>query len=85
MVRADTKYMTSTHVHSLYTQNSPSFPLDCKTCNINTEKPKFYTLVQWHILHWRTSKETKKVQEAKFKDCNWCISIHFASVYFDEK
>ena len=29
--------------------------------------------------------ETKKVQEAKFRDCRWCISIHFPSVYFDEK
>ena len=29
--------------------------------------------------------ETKKVQEAKLRDCHWCISIHFASVYFDEK
>ena len=29
--------------------------------------------------------ETKNVQEAKLRDCHWCISIHFASVYFDEK
>ena len=29
--------------------------------------------------------ETKTVQEAKFRDCHWCISIHFASVYFEEK
>ena len=36
-----TKYLTSAHVHSLYTQNSPLFHLDCKTCNTNAEKPKF--------------------------------------------
>ena len=29
--------------------------------------------------------ETNKVQEAKFRDCHWCISIHSVSVYFDEK
>ena len=29
--------------------------------------------------------ETKKVQEAKFRDCHRYISTHFASVYFDEK
>ena len=29
--------------------------------------------------------ETNKVQELKFRDCHWCILIHFASVYFGEK
>jgi len=29
--------------------------------------------------------ETNKVQEAKFRDCHWCILIYFVSVYFDEK
>ena len=29
--------------------------------------------------------ETNKVQKAKFRDCHWCISINFPSVYFDEK
>ena len=44
-----TKYMTSTHVHSLHTQNSPLFWIlfqrllrrHCKTFNINVEK--FYS------------------------------------------
>ena len=57
LVHTGAKYMTSTHVHSLYKQNMSLADL----------------------------LETKKVQEAKFTDCNGCISIHFASVYFDEK
>ena len=34
--------MTSTHVHSLYRQNSPLCRLDFFLRNINAEKPKFY-------------------------------------------
>ena len=67
---------------------SLSVPLEperhCKTFNINEEKPKFYssTVVLFAL---SDLLETKKVQEAKFRDCHWCIWIHFASVYFDEK
>ena len=55
----------------------------CKTFNINAEKSKFYssTVVYFTLADFL---ETKKVQEAKFGDCHWCVSIHFASVYFDE-
>ena len=85
--------MTSTNVHSLYKQNSLLSRLDfffggsCEdvvTFNINAEKPKFYfsTVVYFTLVD---PLETKEVQEAKFRDCHWCISIHFASVYFDEK
>ena len=85
--------MTSTHVQSLYKQNSPLSRLDfflggscenTKTFNINAEKPKFYSskVVYFTLADFL---ETNKVQEAKLRDCQWCISIHFASVYFDEK
>ena len=83
--------MTSTHVHLLYKQNSPLSRLDflfsqalVKTFNINAEKPKFYSsrLVYFTLADLL---ETKTVQEAEFRDCQWCISIHFASFYFDEK
>ena len=54
-----------------------------KTLNIKAEKPKFYSST---VLYFTLANllETNKVQEAKFRDCHWCISIHFASVYFDE-
>ena len=54
-----------------------------KAFNINAEKPKFYSST---VVYFTQAErlETKKVQEAKFRDCHWCISIHFASVYFDE-
>ena len=86
--------MTSTHVHSMSRQTSPLSRLDfffggpCEdivrlSININAEKSKFYsTAVLYFTLVGLL--ETKKVQEAKFRDCHWCISIHFASVYFDE-
>ena len=56
----------------------------CKIFNMNAEKPKFYSskAVYFALADFL---DTKKVQEAKFKDCHWCISIHFASLYFDEK
>ena len=56
----------------------------CKTFNINAEKPKFYPST---VVHFTLADllENKKVQEAKFRDCHWCISINFASVYFDKK
>ena len=49
---------------------------------MNAEKPKFYssTAVYFALADFL---ETKK--EDKLKDCHWYISIHFASVYFDEK
>ena len=73
--------MTSTHVHLLYKQNSPLSRLDflfsqalVKTFNINAEKPKFYSsrLVYFTLADLLQTK-------------TWCISIHFASFYFDEK
>ena len=89
------KIHTTTHVHSMYRQNGPLPRLDfffggsCEdivrlSININAEKSKFYcsTVVYFTLADLL---ETKKVQEAKFRDCHWCISIHFASVYFDEK
>ena len=56
----------------------------CKTSNLNAEKLKSYssTVVYFTLADLL---ETKEVQEANFRDCHWCISIHFASVYFDEK
>ena len=57
----------------------------CKTFNIETGKSVSFTLV--HAVVYFTLAdllETKKVQEATFRDCYWCISIPFASVYFDE-
>ena len=53
-----------------------------KTFNINAEKFYSRTVVYFTLADLL---ETNKVQEAKFRDCHWCISIHFASVYFDEK
>ena len=52
--------------------------------NINAQKPKFYssTVVYFTLADL---SETNKVQEAKFRDCRWCISTDFASIYFDEK
>ena len=91
LVHTRTKYITSTHVHSLYKQNSPLSRLDflfsealVKTFNINAEKTKFYSsrLVYFTLADLL---QTKTVQEAEFRDCHWCISIHFASFYFDEK
>ena len=48
------------------------------------QKPKFQssTVVYLTLVNLL---ETKKVQEARFRDYHWCISIHFASFYFDEK
>ena len=57
----------------------------CKTFNIETGKSVSFTLV--HAVVYFTLAdllETKKVQGATFRDCYWCISIPFASVYFDE-
>ena len=53
-----------------------------KTFNINTEKFYSCTVVYFTLADLL---ETNKVQEANFRECHWCISIHFASVYFDEK
>ena len=73
----------------MYKQNSPSSHLDfffggsCEdivrlsTWTRNSSTVVYFTLAD--LL------ETEKVQEAKFRDCHWCISIHFVSVYFDEK
>ena len=88
-----TKYMTFTHVHSLYQQNVPLSRLDfffggcCEDIvrlNINPEKLKFYSST---VIYFTLADllETKKIKEAKFRDCHWCISNHFASVYFDKK
>ena len=51
-----------------------------KTFKINAEKPKFYpsTVVYFTLAHLI---ETKQIQEG----CHWCISMYFASAYFDEK
>ena len=68
--------MTSTRVHSLYTQNSPLPRLefffggsceDIERLNINAEKPKFYssTVVDFTLADLL---ETNKIQEAKFRD-----------------
>ena len=89
MVRAGatgTKFMTSTHKHSLYEQKSPLSRLDFffgGSCENIAEKPKFYasTVVYFTLAD---HLETNKVQESKFRDCHRCISIHFASVYFDD-
>ena len=56
----------------------------CETFNINAEKRKFYSCT---VVHFTLADllENQKSQEAKFRDCHWCISIHFAPVYFDEK
>ena len=72
-----TKHITSTHVYSLYKQKSPLSRLDfffggsCEdivTLNINAEKRKFSssTVVCFTLAELL---ETKKVQEAKFRDC----------------
>ena len=79
--------MTSTHVHSLYEHNGPLSRMDFffgGSCSYIAEKLKFYSST---VEYFRLADllETKKVQQAKFRDCHWCISIHFASVYFDEK
>ena len=71
--------------------NSPLSRLDflfsealVKTFNINAEKTKFYSS---RLVYFTLADlfETKTVQEAEFRDCHWCILIHFASFYFDEK
>ena len=65
LVHTGTKYMTSTHVHSLYKQDSPLYRLDFFFAvtredivrhNINAEKPKFYisTLSYCDPQHLRT-------------------------------
>ena len=77
LVHTGTKYMISTHVHSLYKQNSSliiSFGFrflqllrrHWKTFNINAEKPKFYFSA---VLHFTMADllETNKVQEARFR------------------
>ena len=58
--------------------------LESKALYCKTEKTKFYssTVVYFTL---EGLLESNKVQEAKFTDCHWCISIHFASVCFDEK
>ena len=94
MVHTGTKYITSTHVHSLYKQNSLLFRLDLffggpcedivRLSIKNAEKPKFCPSTEIYFT-LADLLETKKVQEAKFRDCHRYISIHFASVYFDEK
>ena len=56
---------------------------DIVRLSIQTRKNLSFTLVQQYILHWQTSQETSKVQQVKFRDCHWCISIHFPSDYFD--
>ena len=55
-----------------------------KTFNIAADKAKFYssTVVYFTLADFL---ETRKVQEAKFRDYHWFISIHFASVYSDER
>ena len=75
-----TKYMASTHVHSLYKQNSPlsrfnffsaALVKKCKTFNINAEKPNFYSRTVGYF-KLVDLLETNKVQEAKLRVCHWC-------------
>ena len=85
--------MTSTHVHSLYKQNSPLCRFDyffggsCEgivrlQCKRGKTQVLLSTVVDFTLVDLL---ETNKIQEAKFRDCHWCISIHFSSNYFDEK
>ena len=90
LVHTGKKYTTFTHVHSLYKQNSPLSRLDffsaalVKTSNIKAEKLKFYcsTVVYFTLADLLQSN---KAQETKVRYFNSCFSIHFASVFFDEK
>ena len=70
-------------IHGVHTKWSRYLVLHCKTFNKNAEKPTFYSsTVVYFTLAGLLAK--LKVQEVKFRDCNWCISVHFASVYFDD-
>ena len=82
------------HVHLLYKQNSPLSRLDfffngpCgDIVRLSIETGESVSLILVHAVVYFTLVdllETKKVLEATFRDCYWCISIPFASVYFDE-
>ena len=89
LVHTGTKHMTSTHVHSLYKQNSLSSRLDfffggsCEDIvRLSMLTRKSSTVVYFTLADLL---ETTKVQEAKIRDCHRCTSMHFASVYSDEK
>ena len=86
--------MTSTHVHLLYKKKSPLSSLDfffgrsrgdiVRLSDINAEKSMLYSSTVVYLTLADLLK-TIKVEEAKFMDYHWCISIHFTSFYFDEK
>ena len=90
LVHTGKKYTTFTHVHLLYKQNSPLSRLDffsaalVKTSNIKAEKLKFYCSTVFYFT-LADLLQSNKAQETKVRYFNSCFSIHFASVFFDEK